>query len=285
MTRDRISRESGRRWGKRGAMLSLLLIIIASWVGFIWFFQRSMIYPRMRLAGAGLHGSALPADAVRIDLSIPGGTVEGVFLPGRGVSVAHPGPVVMFAHGNGELIDDWIGAFNGYRRHGVSVFLGEYRGYGRSAGGPSQHGIVSDFARFYDDLAARKDVDPKRIVFHGRSLGGGVVAQLARVRKPSAIILQSTFTSLAAVAGRFAVPFFLVRDPYPVLPVIKSFPGPVLIIGGTEDRVLSPDYSRRLHAAAPQSELAMFRMGHNDPPPEPAYWDTVIGFLKRGGII
>jgi hypothetical protein len=46
-------------------------------------------------------------------------------------------PVMNFGHGNGEVIDYWITAFDGFRERGIGVLLVEYPGYGRSTGSPS----------------------------------------------------------------------------------------------------------------------------------------------------
>ena len=51
---------------------------------------------------------------------------------------------MIFAHGNGEWIDHWPHLLWPYRQLGVSVILPEYRGYGRSAGKPSERALVSD---------------------------------------------------------------------------------------------------------------------------------------------
>ena len=81
--------------------------------------------------------------------------------------------MVLFAHGNAEVID-YIALMSPYRDAGISVALLEYRGYGRSTGGPSE-GLIADGLALVERLKARPDVDPEQILLHGRSLGGGVV--------------------------------------------------------------------------------------------------------------
>src|SRR5690606_34255575 len=103
------------------------------------------------------------------------GRVEAWLLPGDGVSAERPGPAVVFAHGNAELIDHWPGALARYRRLGVSVVLPEYRGYGRSAGRPSESAIRDDLRALHARLSSHPMVDVTRLVYHGRSLGGGAV--------------------------------------------------------------------------------------------------------------
>src|SRR5699024_1012438 len=124
------------------------------------------------------------------------GAVEAWFLPGDDVEPARPGPAILFTHGNAELIDHWPDALARYRRLGVSVVLPEYRGYGRSAGSPSEAAIAQDLRALHALLSADPRVDASRIVYHGRSLGGGAVCTLLDAHPPRALILESTFTSI-----------------------------------------------------------------------------------------
>jgi fermentation-respiration switch protein FrsA (DUF1100 family) len=216
------------------------------------------------------------------------GPVEAYFLPGDGVDAEAPGPVVVFGHGNAELIDHWTEELAPYRRMGVGVFLPEYRGYGRSAGDPSEDGIVSDFVEFREQLVARPDVDASRIVYHGRSLGGGVVCSLARTHPPNAMILQSTFESVPAVARRYLVPRFLILDPFDNLEVVRSLDAPLLVIHGRRDVTIPFAHGRTLATAARNGRLVAYDAGHNDcPPPRDAgaYWDEIRGFLAEAGIL
>src|SRR5262249_34014570 len=146
--------------------------------------QRMLLFPRH------LIGQRPPFDIALLggeSLWLQGGegAIEVWFLPGRGVSAAAPGPAVVFAHGNAELIDDWPEFLDPYRALGVSIVLPEYRGYGRSPGSPSEQRIIQDFVQAFDVIAARRDVDAQRIVLHGRSIGGGIVCGLARLRRPA----------------------------------------------------------------------------------------------------
>ncbi len=61
----------------------------------------------------------------------------------------------------------------------VNVFMVSYRGYGRSEGEPDEKGIKMDADAVISHLSARKDIDAKRIVVLGRSLGGAVGVYVA----------------------------------------------------------------------------------------------------------
>ena len=82
--------------------------------------------------------------------------------------------MVIFAHGNGELIDYWPDELKKFNDFGLGVLLVEYPGYGRSDGTPTQKSISEAFEAAYDMLVSRPDVDAERIILFGRSVGGGV---------------------------------------------------------------------------------------------------------------
>lgn len=210
------------------------------------------------------------------------GKVEAWFLPGVGVSAERPGPAVIFAHGNGELIDQWPAMLAPYLKLGVSLVLPEYRGYGRSKGHPSERAIHQDLCALHGRLAADPRVDMGRIVYHGRSLGGGAVCSLARAHAPKALILESTFTSVVDVARGMGIPSFLIHDRFESLPVVQSFDGPILVMHGTRDGLVLVSHGKRLAASNPQAELVLYDCGHNDLPPERAdYWQHIEHTLRR----
>jgi len=273
-----------KRLAKGRRIMGYLLAAVLIWALAVWFLQRPLMFPRAMIDAPA--EARPPADAELWHIDSPAGPVEGWFLPGDGVSTQQPGPAVVFAHGNGELIDHWSAMLEPYRAMGVSVLLAEYRGYGRSAGSPSQAAITRDFIAFHDRLAARQEVDPTRIVYHGRSIGSGAIASLARERKPSAMILQSAFTSAAALVQRYLVPRFMVRDPFEVEAVIERYAGPVLLLHGKRDRIIPLSHAHRLQAAATDGKLHVYeQMGHNDPPPQDAYWEAIERFLAEQGIL
>ncbi len=181
----------------------------AVWLMVISAIQRSIRFPRHSTQADPRAGAGYPG-LEKLWIESPQGPVESWFLAGKGRSPTQPGPTVLFAHGNAELIDDWPGMLDEYRAMGVNLALLEYRGYGRSQGEPSEKAITRDFIRFHDQIASRSDVDSRRIFFHGRSLGGGALCALSNHRKPAALILQSTFLSVTALARRFLLPGFLI---------------------------------------------------------------------------
>ena len=83
----------------------------------------------------------------------------------------------------------------------TSVLVFDYRGYGRSAGTPSEDGVFADTRAARRWLAARANVPESAIVLAGRSLGGGVAVDLAARDGARGLILESTFSSLPETAA------------------------------------------------------------------------------------
>ena len=271
-------------WLGRLFLISVVVTYLGSLVVFS-FFQRKILFPRhlaapLVTAGQGVEGLE------RWWLDTPEGRVEAWWIPAAGASPEDPRPAVIFCHGNAELIDYWPEELSGYRRLGIGLLLPEYRGYGRSAGSPSQEAITADLVAFHDRLAALPEVDAKRIVHHGRSIGGGAACALSAERKPKALILQSTFTSIRSMAARYLVPGFLVKDPLDNLAVVRGYTGPVLIIHGRQDDLIPFAHAEELAAAAKDGKLIEYACDHNTCPPDPdRYWRDLEAFLKRAGIL
>ena len=259
--------------------LALAAVALVLWWALAFVAQRALIFPR----------SAIPPHAAA-DLGRLGGETlwleaggrrsEAWLLPARGGGA--PGPLLLYAHGNGELIDHWADAFEPARARGVSALLVEYPGYGRSEGSPSEASIRETLVAAFDWAAAQDGIDARRIVGWGRSLGGGAVCALARERPLAALVLESTFTSVRSMAARFGVPGFLVRDPFDNLSLVRGFERPLLLLHGEHDEVVAVDHARSLHAAARGAELQLLPCGHNDCARP---WDAVLGFLAAHGVL
>jgi hypothetical protein len=256
-----------------------------TYCGLLFLIQRQIIFPRYQIPQPAQIDRPV-AGLEKFWLDIQGARVEAWFIPSDKFPPAVPQPVVIFGHGNGELIDYWPEELEKFTRLGVAVLLVEYPGYGRSTGNPSEESVSQTFVAAYDWLALRTDIDNSRIILLGRSLGGGAVCALARHRPSAALILMSTFTSAKSFAKNFLVPSLLVRDPFDNLTVVENYPGPVLIIHGKHDTIIPYSHGKKLHGAAKHGELITYNAGHNDCPPDwEAFWSDVEDFLRRKGII
>lgn len=241
--------------------------------------QRALIYPRMLSRHRAQ--AAAPREAVVLSRALPGArAVEAWLLPPL-AATPRPAPLVVFAHGNSELIDDWWLELGRYRELGFALLLPEYRGYGRSGGAPSEATLAGDVIYFLEQVARRSDIDAERVVFHGRSLGGGVPgAALARVR-PERLVLESTFSSLSEVVSDLGLPASLLLDTYRTSHALASYQGQTLILHGRRDRLVRYGHAERLLAAAQRGRLIGFDCAHNDLPRDAHYWRCLGEFLAR----
>lgn len=294
-----------------GLLVWLLLPVAAYlvWAGSLFLLQRRLIYPRHLLSPAvgradpGAEGVALetpggggqawylapvrsgggsgagpdPATTTAGRTRTAGRTTEGRTAPVDGP----PAPAVIFAHGNAETALDWAAPMRSVAAQGVAVLLVEYPGYDGTPGAPSQASITGTMVAAFDHLAGRAEVDPRRIVGVGRSLGGGAVAALAGERPLAGLVLQSSFTSVADFAGRLLLPRALVRDPFDNVAAVSAFEGPVLVMHGRRDEVIPYEHGRRLARAARQGRLVTWDCGHNDCPGDwTAYVQDVAAFAR-----
>jgi fermentation-respiration switch protein FrsA (DUF1100 family) len=266
-------------------MLIIVAAVTAVWVVGGCAVQRTFMYPRFVIDHVLPDAQARPERFERWTIDHDDGITEAWFVLGDDVGPESPGPAMIYCHGNAELIDDHTQWITAYTDLGVSVLLVEYRGYGRSDGSPSQKAMTEDFVAAYEQLIARPEVDAERVVFHGRSIGGGVACSLATQRTPAALILQSTFTSAKAMAAKFWFPPFLILDAYRNDKLLETYDGPVLLLHGNRDTLIPIEHSRKLHEIAPQSRLVEYECNHNDMPlMSERFRKDIRLFLTESGI-
>jgi hypothetical protein len=110
--------------------------------------------------------------------------------------------------------------------------------------------------------------------------------QVAARRPPAAMILESTFTSLASFAPRYLAPAALVRHPFRSDQVFPRLSMPMLLMHGDRDEIIPVSHGRRLRELAPHATYLEMPAGHNDfPPDEDLYWLAIERFLREQGMI
>lgn len=194
---------------------------------------------------------------------------DGARLHGWYCPVPQPREIVLFAHGNaGNLSHRASTARKLTERLGVSVMLFDYRGYGRSKGRPSEAGVLEDARAARTWLSQRTGVAEKDIVLLGRSLGGGVMVDLAAQDGARGLILESTFTSLPAVAAShpaLAPLSLLMSNRMNSADKIPQFRGPLLMSHGDRDDLIPFKIGQKLYAKAnePKKFVTIKGAGHN----------------------
>ena len=191
--------------------------------------------------------------------------IHGWFVPGSS------GPTLVWFHGNGGNISHRVDNIAGLnRRLGVGILIIDYRGYGLSEGSPTEQGTYLDAEAAIAHALSRPDVDPERVVLFGRSLGCAVAAEMAVRHDVYAVVLESPFTSVSAMA-RQAYSFLpglglLTGNMYDTLDKAARIDAPVMVLHGDSDEIVPFDMGREVFGAAPEPKR-FYRIrgaGHND---------------------
>ena len=194
---------------------------------------------------------------------------DGTRLFGWYVPATGSPAVLLWCHGNAGNIIHRLENLAALYQIGLSVFLFDYRGYGRSQGSPSEPGLYQDAVGAHECLVRTKRVPPERIVIFGRSLGGAVAGTLASQRPPAGLILESTFPSVDALA-RFhywGLPAdWFVNAQFNLADRLGEVHRPVLVIHGDRDRTVPLQMGQQVFDAAhpPKDLYIVHGADHND---------------------
>lgn len=137
----------------------------------------------------------IPKEEVTFDLPGTPDKLQGWFFKQQ----ADKGTVILH-HGNGANITGFAGMAEYFLNQGYSVFLYDYRGYGRSTGTPSLQGIIKDGVAACDYMIKQRHVAAKNIIHCGVSIGTGVACNVAAQRDCKALILLSPYASIIGTA-------------------------------------------------------------------------------------
>jgi uncharacterized protein len=183
----------------------------------------------------------------------------------------HSNSIAIVHHGNAGNILNRLFLAKALITAGTSVFLYDYRGYGKSTGTPSLAGILDDGLAAFD-FVKDKFAYPV-IINYGESIGSGVACNVNAHRKTDALILQSGITSLPNVAKDGVIllrlyPNFMWPQPqfdnYVSLSHSKT---PLLLLHGERDRLVPAAQSQRLFDCASTTDKNFVKLpncGHND---------------------
>jgi uncharacterized protein len=245
----------------------LLLIVYLVICALLFFFQtRRLFFPDPQVTetpktyGLQYEEVNLPtADA---------GNLNGWWIP-----AAKPdAPVILYLHGNGANIGANAEQAHRLRELGFSVFLFDYRGYGKSSGlFPAEQRLYEDAEQAWNYLVKTRHVEPKELLIYGHSLGGAIAIETASHHPEVAgLIVESSFTSMLDMTQRvpwtayFPTNLLLTQrfDSFSKVPNLKM---PVLFIHGQVDRTIPYEMSEKNYAVAPQpKQLLLIPNGDHD---------------------
>ena len=161
-----------------------------------------------------------------------------------------------------------------------TVYLVNYRGYGKNDGKPTEQGLFSDAIAIYDQVHDQH----LSISLMGRSLGSGVAAYLASKRATSQILLLTPYDSIVAVAQTH-YPYlpvgFLVKDKFDSIALAKKIKVPTLIVTAEYDQVIPIKHAERLRDHLTETIVTYHLIAgaeHNNITSFPQYEEAIKNF-------
>ena len=200
-------------------------------------------------------------------------------------------PVVVYFHGNGEVVSDWISILPQLCEPvGYDVFLAEYRGYGMSTGQPALHSMLEDV----ELIAQAVGVPASQIVVFGRSVGSIYALEwISRLPETRGLIIESGIHDVLQRLRLRMEPEELgctdaelraaTHEHVNHKAKLEAYSGPSLFMHAEGDRLVTIDHAHANHAAAQRGRLARLpRGGHNDilMANLPEYAHTLRAFLS-----
>ncbi|MCY4625141.1 MAG: alpha/beta hydrolase [Chloroflexi bacterium] len=243
-----------------------LLLALGIWAGASGMLDQHFLYfPTSELIGSpAVYG--LDYEDVYFETS-DGRRLHGWFVPGES------DVTLLWHHGNGGNIGYRLPDIDLFHRElGVNILIYDYRGYGRSAGTPSEEGLYRDAEAALRYLQSRDDVDPTKIVYFGRSLGVAIATELATRHRPYGLILESGFPSIEYMSEivRPWLPAWVVHRiiaaRYDTASKIGALDVPILIVHGDADDTVPLRAGQALFDAAsePKSFYTVEGANHDD---------------------
>jgi len=255
---DSFARNLFRRVGKLLVILAVAYVMAA---GYMYLFQRGFLFvPTGALATPeekGLEGVTVEkvamADGTQVTVWRAEPTLDGA-------------PTLLYLHGNSSNLSARWKRFKQILDSGYGLYAPTYRGYAGAEGSPSEVALISDALEHYDRAAEAGTP----IILHGESLGTGVATAVAAQRPETGLlVLEAPYTALVDMAFEthpWLPVGLLMKDQMPTRERIGQVSAPVLILHGTEDRIIPVEHGQRLFGFAPDpKELVIVEGGeHGD---------------------
>lgn len=176
--------------------------------------------------------------------------LHGLWLPHESATA----PVLLYLHGARWNVVGSAGRIRRMQELGFSVLAIDYRGFGKSSRGlPSEALAAEDARAAWDWLASRHPTAPRYIF--GHSLGGAIAIDLAaQVDDERGVMVENTFTSIPDVASTMKWGWLplgpLITQRFESEGKVAKIGSPLLVVHGSDDRLVLPELGRRLFEAA-----------------------------------
>jgi len=184
-------------------------------------------------------------------------------------------PVIVFFHGNGEIVADYDDIGLLYTGMDINFLAADYRGYGRSTGRPTITAMMRDAHVIFDYVRERLKERgyTGRLIVMGRSLGSASALELAANYRDAVdgLIIESGFAYARPLLMLLGINMEAMgireEDGFRNSDKIAGFSKPTLIIHGEHDQLLPLSEGKALYEASPAQDkrlLVIKGATHND---------------------
>ena len=227
----------------------LFAVIATCYVGFsvvLYTMQRAMMYPVPQTVPTSPAAAGYPEAQDQILTTSDGEKLIAWYVPPRGGK-----PVVIFLHGNGDILAWRVDRFRQLTADGTGLLAVSFRGYAGSSGSPTEDGLIRDAEAGYAFVRERHA--PERIAVWGYSLGTGPAVALAARHPVSALVLEAPYSSTVDVAASmfwFLPVRWLLKDQFHSDRLIGGVTAPLLVLHGERDQVIPFRFGEKLYGFA-----------------------------------
>ncbi|HEY0139539.1 MAG TPA: alpha/beta hydrolase [Thermoanaerobaculia bacterium] len=265
-------------------MRSILVTALLITIGFIAFAQflrrTSMFFPAPYPAGEWNAARYAVPPVDHFFTASDGVKLHAWLFPAENADA----PVMIWFHGNGGNLTLRGEMAAELARRGISVFVFDYRGFGRSEGAPSEAKLFLDSIAAFEYVA--KTLRPTRIALYGESLGGPYAAWVAKERPVHCVIIENSFPSLRALGNTIYRPLPLGYTAPRALRTtewLNAAGVPVLVMHGRNDRVIPFTLGKQLYDGlrVKKEMLISENAGHSEIPflDSTRYYEAVVRFI------
>ncbi len=259
--------------------LRILVVLILVILTLVYFFQSKLLFFPAKLEKDFSFKFSLPHEEKFISYNSE--IVHGVMFKAK-----NPRARIIYFHGNRGSLQTWgqVGADLSDKLN-CDILSLDYPGYGKSTGRLplSEKALYESTEAAFDEFIAITD-KALPIVVYGRSLGSAVASHLAATKTVQALILETAYTSMKAMASYVFpyLPSFLVRYDLDNVKNIQGLSIPILIMHGTHDAVVPFNQGNTLAKQKSNAEFISIEGGsHNDLASYPLYWNAVEKFVAK----
>jgi alpha-beta hydrolase superfamily lysophospholipase len=180
--------------------------------------------------------------------------LHGLWVPHESFDARTDAPVLLYLHGARWNVTGSAFRMRRMQALGFSVLGVDYRGFGQSTHELPSETLAAEDARAAWDWLGQQYPDRPRYIF-GHSLGGAIAIELAaQVPDETGTLVEGTFSSIPDVVSTFKWGWLpvspLITQRFEAVKRVPHIGSPLLVVHGSQDRLISPELGRKLFDAA-----------------------------------